>query len=601
MNTRADEGGAARRLLSAWFEIDVRSLAALRVVLATAIISRLVGIFPDFVAFLSDDGVLPRSLLFEHTPSSLSSVYFLNGTPAFALVILFIHLAAALMLLVGFRTRTATVVCWVLGVSLAMRNPYISTGGDTLAALLLFWGMFLPLGATFSADAALADERPHARSYVSVATAGLLLQAMYVYFFGALMKTGPEWLPNGSAVYAALHFETTATHLAHWLRQHTSVTYYLTFFVFGIELLSPLLLFSPVRTAMLRMIVLPAYAFMHIGFRIFLSIGNFWLVSLSSLCAFAPREAWDQLERLYWREEHKSITIHYEGECGFCRKTSLLLREYFLPREARVLAATSEFRDLLEREQSWIVTDWRGRRYLHWNALVFVCSQSLLARPLGLLLWGLGALGIGRPLYNLIGKKRRSLSMLAPRLRPPSLGVTTSKPLQLALYAVIGFCLLWNVREAAGVRTPSFLQGPVEAARAFGLLQRWTMFAPMPQLTYAVPVVEGTLENGERVDVLNNRPSTPSYQWPRYPIDAVRSSAWRKYFNTIGIHSEAHAREYFAAYATFVCSSWNTAHRDGPPIRRVTITLLIGRTLSHGVSDRHERRVYAYECPRDGI
>lgn len=69
-------------------------------------------------------------------------------------------------------------------------------------------------------------------------------------------------------------------------------------------------------------------------------------------------------------------------------------------------------------------------------------------------------------------------------------------------------------------------------------------------------------------------------------------------FNSIGVHSQMHAQQYFAAYATFVCKSWSRSHRNDQAISRVTITLLIGRTLSYGASDRQDRRVYAYDCPR---
>ena len=81
----------------------------------------------------------------------------------------------------------------------------IHTGGDSLLALLLFWSMFLPMGARFSVDSAL-NNGPHRESnrYLSTATAAVLLQVGMVYIFTAIMKSDPIWRENFSAVYYAL-------------------------------------------------------------------------------------------------------------------------------------------------------------------------------------------------------------------------------------------------------------------------------------------------------------------------------------------------------------------------------------------------------------
>ena len=59
------------------------------------------------------------------------------------------------MLVLGWKTRFATIASWVLLLSLQNRNTMILSGEDNLALLLLFWGMFLPLGARYSVDSAL--------------------------------------------------------------------------------------------------------------------------------------------------------------------------------------------------------------------------------------------------------------------------------------------------------------------------------------------------------------------------------------------------------------------------------------------------------------
>src|SRR5205085_3059482 len=118
-----------------------------------------------------------------------------------------------------------------------------------LLPLLLFWAIFLPTGRIFGIDGALERGRNLSRDprVLSVASAGLLLQALYVYVFGALLKTGDSWT-DGQAVNIALHAETFATAAAHVLREYVVVTLLLTYFVFYLEVLTPVLLFFPTDT-----------------------------------------------------------------------------------------------------------------------------------------------------------------------------------------------------------------------------------------------------------------------------------------------------------------------------------------------------------------
>jgi Vitamin K-dependent gamma-carboxylase len=257
------------------------------VALSVALLVRVIGTLTEAAAFLSDEGVLPRTTILQLGFTDRTSLYFANGAPYFAIVLLSLEAVGAICLLIGFRPRVAAAVCWILHLSLAVRNPFIGSGGDWLAPLLLFWAMFLPVGARFSVDAVLAE--PTARTQVlNIASSGLLLQASYVYFFGAMMKTSSEWVSDGSAVYLAMHNDAIATRLAHSVRSYAFITQPLSFFVLWIEILTPFLLFSPVFNTRVRALVLPLLIGMHLGFALFLDIGNFWLVSIASLIAFIP-------------------------------------------------------------------------------------------------------------------------------------------------------------------------------------------------------------------------------------------------------------------------------------------------------------------------
>src|SRR5262245_64238108 len=91
---------------------------------------------------------------------------------------------SALALLVGHRTRLATIASWLLFTSLNTRNPMVVLGADVLLRVVLFWAMFLPLGARYSVDrawlGATKDSRPRV---LSAATVAYLLQIVLVYWF----------------------------------------------------------------------------------------------------------------------------------------------------------------------------------------------------------------------------------------------------------------------------------------------------------------------------------------------------------------------------------------------------------------------------------
>ncbi len=87
---------------------------------------------------------------------------------------------AAVALLVGYRTWVASVVVWILLLSIQHRNPLVLGSGDDLLRMLLFWGMSLPLGAVWSVDRAVEREAGALRwstmRYFSLATVALFMR-----------------------------------------------------------------------------------------------------------------------------------------------------------------------------------------------------------------------------------------------------------------------------------------------------------------------------------------------------------------------------------------------------------------------------------------
>src|SRR5215212_6169444 len=124
-----DSGTLARRKVRELFGLDVRSLAVFRVGLALVLIADLAIRATDLEAHYTDAGLLPRSAV---APSWVFSPHLLHGSAWFEAVLFLVAGVAAGMLLVGYRTRAATFVSWLLLVSLHARNPVLTQGGDIL-------------------------------------------------------------------------------------------------------------------------------------------------------------------------------------------------------------------------------------------------------------------------------------------------------------------------------------------------------------------------------------------------------------------------------------------------------------------------------------
>ena len=137
---------------------------------------------PTAVFWLTDLGVLPRSLYFRLFESSLSwSVFSISGRPEFAIFLLFLMAVLGALQVAGRSNRSVRVGLWILALSVQNRNPGVLEASDYLLRLLLFWDMFLP------------QSFPSRGDYVSAATVGLQLQLSVAAGSLAWHLTEPDW------------------------------------------------------------------------------------------------------------------------------------------------------------------------------------------------------------------------------------------------------------------------------------------------------------------------------------------------------------------------------------------------------------------------
>jgi hypothetical protein len=276
--------------------IDVRSLALFRVACGLLLLVDLASRARLLEANYTDFGAHPRTAaLLYHQPGGLPSLHWLAGSVRAEAALFAVAAATALLLLVGWRTRVATVLSWFLLSSLHARNELVLDGGDHLLRHLLFWSMFLPLGATWSLDARRRGRPP--RSFVcSPASAALLLQAASVFLVTGLAKSGPEWM-DGTAIRYAIDRRWWTLPFGHWLLAHPWLPELLTPLVRWGEILGPLALFSPIFTAPLRLLGIAGLLGLLAGLGLGLRLNLFPFITGSGLLLFLPPALWDALGR----------------------------------------------------------------------------------------------------------------------------------------------------------------------------------------------------------------------------------------------------------------------------------------------------------------
>lgn len=563
---RARVTGIATRMFGA----DLRSLAALRIVLALIVLADLAGRATNLRAHYTDEGVLPRDVLIDGLAPERWSLALVNGSEVFQAALFLLTAVAAVWLLLGYRTRLMIVVVWALMYSIQTRNPLVLSAADTLLRLLLFWGMLLPLGAVWSIDATRRIGRARfSTRFLSVGTLGLFLQIALMYWITAALKTGDDWREDGSALFYALGAEQLTTPFGEWAQQFPDVLRVLTFAALGVEVIAPILLFSPFRTTACRLIAIATLMGMHLGILLTMNIGIFPWTSAFCMLAFLPGPVWDWLEPRVraalpaWRDR----LARARGTLGRPAEGPATLTR----------AIRSRLPGRLERGQLSFSAPSGG------DAAIASVPRPAPASETG----AQDAPGERtEPVPAVDGRTPAG----RPDAAPPRL--RTSPPLNL----VAAFCLLfvvgWNISSVSAYTMPA---GSSSVAYSLGIYQGWNMFAPRPPHSTLWYVMVGTLGNGQRVEILtpvlrNDVSLAGPVQWEQPDNIAgsyYRDKYWRKYVAAIAEPGRDDERQAFASY---VCRTWNAAHIGDLDVDSLQYVLVSERTLPDGERGEQSRK-----------
>lgn len=518
------------------FGIDKRSLALFRIVMALVLLSDLATRALDITAFYTDSGILPRSAqieLYSGLPD-LFSFHLMSGRVGvqwglFGLAFLF-----GLALLVGYHTRWATFLSWLMLTSLHNRNPMVIQGGDVLLRMMLFWAIFLPMGGYWALDAFLRRGVPQetryestvplpdvalaegnaeiadaesektpiapvppsitAQPWLSVGTLAILLQLCFMYWFAVALKTGAPWRSEGSALYYALSIDQMVRPLGSALLPHEGLLRFLTFTTVEIERWGPLLALLPFWR--LRTFMVSVFLGLHIMMGLCLTLGIFPIVAGAAWLLFLPGQWWDFLARRYG-------------------------------------ASRANFKQSLETKR------------LHFRERLDDLFPAVLQ------------------------DERRARKSAARAKRE-----------YLVVQGIASFFLLyifmWNLRGVDAVTYGRTLPISYNWVGEFLRLdQRWDMFAPFPLKDDGWFVVEAKLNNGKRVDLL--RDGAPvSWTKPADLSATYHDALWQKYMLNLWPVSNSGHRGYYAAY---LMRQWNDSHQERERIKFMQIVYMEEDTL----------------------
>ncbi len=565
------------------FGIDYRTLAFFRILLGIIIICDLIVRSSYLKTFYTDLGVMPRQVIFEKYTSYFWSLHFLSGSEYFQGFLFLIAFVFALMLIFGYKSRFATIASWIFLVSLQNRNPLVLQGGDVLFRMILFWAMFLPLGKIYSVDYFLRKDKEKniVKSHLSFATFGIMMQVALLYVYAAILKTGKEWLTEGSAIYYALSLDQFVTPIGKILFGNYELMKTLTFGVWWFELLAVFFFFIPFLTGWIRTIMVFAFVFFQAGMGSSLYLGPFpWIASIAVI-SFLPSLFWDKIKSKINFNSRKKIEIYYDGKCNFCRRMLRIVLGFLFLKNVNCKPAQSNSKMYGEmlRENSWIVIDSSGKHYNRFSAFYPVFSASPIFFIFSFVFLIPGIKQIGNLIYRFVANDRTVFSTFLKE--PIEFSEKTKKTLFLignviALFFVV-FVFAWNLQSIGYDSIPDKYE---KTGFMFRVDQKWDMFAPFPLKEDGWYVIPGKLLNGTEIDLWNEgkfgEGKVIDYRKPDNIAVQYDNQRWRKYMMNLWSASNADYRLYLGKW---ICRNWNSEHTGKSQLEAFNVTFVKELTL----------------------
>jgi predicted DCC family thiol-disulfide oxidoreductase YuxK len=503
-------------------QLDLRPLGLMRVVFGCAVFIAIADVGPVLFDFFSDWGVAPRTtLLGSLVRQNRFSLYDIAGPPWLLVALYVLTLIVLLCFIVGFQSRVSSILSFLLVCGLHERDLMLFDGSDNVIRVMLFWVMFMPVGARYSVDAALRNARglPLITHGTALPMRMGQLQIAWIYGNTVIHKWGGAAWHNGHALRIALGLDHLFTRpLGRVLYNLPTLSRFGTHATLVIEMAFLPLVFLPIwmpkrleswldpQPPWVRVLVSsffqPTYkalaiaggVLLHIGIALTMSVGNFSYVMISSYCLLFEPEWAEAIVLAAGRLWGQGVTrVLYDGECAICERLAAILRGFDFYgnlklinfREQGALAGISHVsRSSLEQQIN--VIEPGGKLQAGYPALLRIARRVPAFSLLGVLGAVPGARQLGSPLYEkLTAHRPQPIPEAAPAASTEGLGSLVPRPLRRLgaglLYATLVFLVIhigwfsladdakWILPIEAKVgpislRIPKALQGPYDVS-----------------------------------------------------------------------------------------------------------------------------------------
>jgi hypothetical protein len=278
-----------------WFRpVPTSTLGVFRIAYGLVLTVWTLTLLPDATSFFASDGVLA-----EHSSDGWRwSLLFLDDSHAAVLGLMGALLVAAVCVMVGYRTRLATVVAFLLLVSLRWRNIWVMNGGDSLLRHIGFFMMLAPAGAALSVDRwRTAKDRFWSHPLRAPWALRLIqIQISVVYLFTVWLKAQGERWNAGTAVSDSLRVGDLVRFELPWaITDSLLIANLLTYGTLAAELALAVLIW-PRAT---RPYVIAVGVALHLFIEVTLSLGFFSIVMIMAYISFSPEDVTSRyLERV---------------------------------------------------------------------------------------------------------------------------------------------------------------------------------------------------------------------------------------------------------------------------------------------------------------
>jgi len=271
--------------------VPAYSLGLFRIAFAAVVLLNLGLLAPDALTWFGEKGTLPLDDAMRLSGGfRINVLAWLPATDLTVQCFIGSSFLVALSVLVGWRTRMASVLLWICLTSLHHRNLFVLNSGDTLMRNLAFFLIFAPSDKAYSLDRYFRIRRGLEEPGVPLIAPWpirlMQIQICVMYLSTVLWKVSGTCWCNGTAVYYITRLDSFKHYPTPAFMQDIWFSKFATWSSLATELALPILVWFR-RT---RYPVLLAGVLLHLGLEYTMNVPVFQWVVLSSLLLFVDPE-----------------------------------------------------------------------------------------------------------------------------------------------------------------------------------------------------------------------------------------------------------------------------------------------------------------------